>query len=1354
MFRAPVSDHFSVPGIAGKASRRLGTSAQRLLSALALLMSASTPALSQVPSPRIEGRVDETSLQRLARNTHPLARGEFDTGPAPSDLALERMLLVLTPSQESKSLLEAFLQSQQDKHSAQYHRWLTPEQFGRRFGAADADIKKVTSWLESHGFQIVRVSNGRTLVEFSGTAGQVAQAFHTEIHRYVVNGKEHWANVSDPQIPAALAPVVAGVSTLHNFRKAPQIAAMKSQVAVINAAGASPKYTISSGNYALSPGDFATIYNINPVYGSGTNGSGATIAVVARTNINLSDISSFRTAFSLPNNPPQILVNGTDPGDLGDGDEAEAVLDTSWSGAVAPNATIKLVVSASTNTTDGVDLSEQYIVDNNLADVMTESYGDCEANYTQAEGQFYSALAAQAAAQGITYTVASGDSGAEGCDDPGSETVATGPVSVNILSSTPYDIAVGGTQFNENGNDLAYWNPSNDSSNSSALSYIPENVWNESCTVAECGSSNAGIYAGSGGASILFSKPSWQAGVAGIPDDGARDVPDVSMTSASHDFYLLCLDGSCTERRGRSSFSGVSGTSAATPSFAGIMALIVQQTGARQGQANTKLYSLAAGQTLASCNASNTASLPSSNCIFNDVTIGNNAVPGETGYGTSTAAYQAGVGYDLATGLGSVNVSNLITAWSRGSGTAGPQIRIGIESPSSQNSSIIGSTTFSGWALADTGSVNAVVIAVDSVPFGTATYGGVRADVCAVYSSTNCPDVGWTFPLDSTRLADGSHTLDVTASTTTGQVYTASSAFTVANWTSSNPMRLSIDVPNSQSQPFSGTAYFGGWAIDKLSGVSQVAIAVDGVSYGLAQYGGSRADVCTAFPGEAGCPNVGWNFAFDTTRLADGPHTLAVTPLTAGGQYSTLSASFMVENTPGNVITLSTDQPGANSSALSGVANIGGWAISTTVPIATVAVTIDGIDYGSAVYGGSRQDVCQAYPNRPSCPNVGWNFAVDTTSLVNGVHILGIAAYTGTGQYAASTRVFGVANPSSASPISIGIDIPSPQSSILLGQTAFSGWAIENGAAITKVAIAIDGVQYGTATYGGTRDDVCAVYPSDTTCPKVGWTLPVDTTRLADGQHTMTATAAGTGQNTLSEQFTVANWTTGNPMKLSIDYPNSQTGNLSGQVNIGGWAIDQIAAITNVSVTVDTVALGAASYGGSRGDVCAVFSGYPGCPNVGWNYTLDTNLLADGTHTLAVTGTTAGGQNSTFSGTFQVANGPANPVKVSVDVPSANQTLTGIAAIGGWALDINGPKVVSVVALIDGIVNGVANYGGVRADVCARYSSAGGCPDVGWNYELDTTPFANGSHTLEIRALAADGSLYTSSRTFMVANQP
>ena len=337
--------------------------------------------------------------------------------------------------------------------------------------------------------------------------------------------------------------------------------------------------------------------------------------------------------------------------------------------------------------------------------------------------------------------------------------------------------------------------------------------------MAQCGSSNAGIYAGGGGASVLFAKPSWQAGVAGIPNDGARDVPDVSLSSAGHDFYLLCLDGSCTTRRGVSSFSGVSGTSAATPSFAAIMALIVQSTGARQGQATTTLYQLAAGETLSVCNSA----APAAGCVFNDITAGNNAVPGEVNYGTSSAQYQAGVGYDLATGLGSVNVNNLVTGWNTG-GVTTPQVRVGIESPSSQNATVMGLATFSGWALADTGTVTSVVISIDSVPQGNASYGSARPDICALYGSANCPNVGWSFPVDSSSLGDGLHQVGVTVTSSSGQVYTASSSFTVANWTGTNPMKLYIDVPgastSSGAQSFSATAYFAGWAIDDQSAIA------------------------------------------------------------------------------------------------------------------------------------------------------------------------------------------------------------------------------------------------------------------------------------------------------------------------------------------------------------------------------------------------------------------------------------------------------------------------------------------------------------------------------------------------------
>jgi pro-kumamolisin-like protein/Big-like domain-containing protein/subtilase family protein len=621
------------------------------------------PLTSQVvfgqTSPRLLEPLDNAQRITLRGNVHRLARSQFDHGAAPADLPMDRMLLVLKRSPEQQAELDKLLDDQQDKNSPRYRQWLTPEQFGEQFGPADSDIQQITAWLQGQGFHGIQVSKGRTVIEFSGTAAQVQNALGTSIRQYVVNGKQHWANATDPSIPAALSPVVEGVFTLHDFYKKPQAHLTGKQFSAKAVQGTRPQFTTSSGIHALGPADYYTIYNFNPL-GSGS----AKIAIVGRSNINLQDVTYFHYWMYDQAASGQIIVNGPDPGNLGGTEELEAVLDMTWAGAIAPSAWVALVVSKSTAATDGVDLSELYIIDNNLADVMSESFGSCEGNYTSTEAAGVASLAQQAAAQGITYVVASGDSGSAGCDDPNTATSATGGLWVNMLASTPYTVAVGGTIFNENGHDSTYWRPGNAQPTlESAISYIPENVWNESCASGQSGCTKPNIWAGGGGASKFFSKPSWQSGVAGIPADGARDVPDVSLTSASHDPYLLCIRGSCIpDAQGRISFAGVSGTSAATPAFAGIMALVANRTLTRLGQPNYVLYRLAAAENLAQCNASSTT-LPASTCVFNDVTVGNNAVPGEANYGTASATYQAGKGYDRATGLGSVNVTNLINQW-------------------------------------------------------------------------------------------------------------------------------------------------------------------------------------------------------------------------------------------------------------------------------------------------------------------------------------------------------------------------------------------------------------------------------------------------------------------------------------------------------------------------------------------------------------------------------------------------------------------------------------------------------------------------------------------------------------------
>ena len=648
------------------------------VSSLAQDSSAAQPAIAA--RPLITQAIDDAQVTVLKGNRHPFARAEFDLGTAPASLPMQRMLLVLKRSPEQQSALKKLLDDQQDKASPSYHRWLTPEQFGKQFGPRDSDLQTITAWLQSHGFQ-VSPTKGRTMLEFSGSASQVREAFHTAIHKYVVNGEQHWANGSDPQIPAALTPAVGGIFTLHNFLKKPKLHMSEQRVAARVRPGKSPEITFSDGKHGLGPQDYATIYNSH-VFAGGSNGSGTTIGVVGRSNLfnGAEDVNDFHNyAFQFGGGTFSVILNGPDPGDLGGGEEAEATLDSSWTGAVAPGATVDLVVSATTNTTDGVDLSELYIVENNLADVMTESFGSCEYFATDSEVAGVNGLAEQAAAQGISYFVSTGDNGAAGCDDP-NEPSALYPPSVNLLASTPFAVAVGGTVFNEGGHEALYWSSTN-TGLQSALSYIPENVWNDSCSSATCGGANANLWAGSGGASTGnggvaagtftgFQKPAWQSGATGIPNDGVRDLPDVSLSAASHDPYLVCLGGSCVpDSQGRFFIYFVWGTSAAAPSFAGVMAIVDQQMfnlgqNRRQGQPNYVLYRLAASQntSLAQCNGSRSTP-PAASCNFNDTTIGNNAVPGELNYGTPSAKYQAAVGYDLATGLGSVNVANLIANW-------------------------------------------------------------------------------------------------------------------------------------------------------------------------------------------------------------------------------------------------------------------------------------------------------------------------------------------------------------------------------------------------------------------------------------------------------------------------------------------------------------------------------------------------------------------------------------------------------------------------------------------------------------------------------------------------------------------
>ncbi len=570
------------------------------------------------------------------------------------------MLLVLQPSPEQEAALQDLLAAQHDPLSPLYRQWLTPQEFGSRFGVSDQDLDTITAWLRSKGLQINNVANSRRYIEFSGVVSQVENAFHTEMRHYVRNGVQHLANSTDISIPEALAPVVAGVASLNDFHAEPLF---HSLTPVFLNAPPSPLLTTSSGGHALAPGDFATIYNVAPLYSGNVNGAGQTIAVVGRTNFNMSDVTTFRSTFGLPANNPQIVLAGTNPGIVSTNEVTEALLDVEWSGAVAKNATVKFVLAGNTNTTGGETLSAAYAVNNNIAPVISSSFGLCEAQLGS-ENQLYNALWQQAAAQGISVIVAAGDNGSAGCDSPGSASPASLGLAVSGLASTPWNTAIGGTAFNEGSSPSTYWSSVNSATLSSALSYIPELVWNDSVYVSSGNSAN-NLYAGSGGVSSLYSTPSWQIG-AGVPavdpntaNAHHRYLPDVSLSAAGHDPYVIVLNGS---------LYGVGGTSAGAPSFAGIMALVNQHAGGRQGNAASTLYALA-------------SQAPSA---FHDVVSGTNAVPCQIGapacvpisgsIGTMSG-WSAAPAYDLATGLGSVNAYNLVTSWPSNSTALRPAAR-------------------------------------------------------------------------------------------------------------------------------------------------------------------------------------------------------------------------------------------------------------------------------------------------------------------------------------------------------------------------------------------------------------------------------------------------------------------------------------------------------------------------------------------------------------------------------------------------------------------------------------------------------------------------------------------------------
>lgn len=952
-----------------------------LVCAMALASSAG----AQQAANRIVGPIDESRVVTLQGNVHPMARGEFDRGPVSEGTPLEQMVLELQPSGTQQAELDALVEAQHDPASPLYHQWLSPEEYGARFGVSVGDVGRVVGWLEGHGFKIYEIPAGNRLVIFSGTAEQVEETFHPALHLYEVNGVQHMANALDPQIPAALAGVVGGVVSLHDFRRQSQSTARRAL------AGASPEYTTGGANY-LFPADWATIYDLNPLYAGSMTGKGTSIAIVGRSNIVLSDVATFRSASGLPANQPTVTFVSTDPGLL-NGDQDESTLDVEWTGAIAQGATVKFVVGATTATTDGVDLSAQYIVNHNTAPVMSTSYGSCEQDMGATELSFYNGLWEQAAAEGISAFVSSGDSGAAGCYG-GSSSTGTG-TGVNGLCSSTYSTCVGGTEFNEGSNSSEYWSTTNNgSSQESALGYIPEKVWNESGSV----SGGSGLWASGGGASVVYAQPTWQKSVSGTAQsNGMRAVPDIAMTAAGHDAYIIVENGN---------FYSIAGTSAASPSFAGLMALLVQSRGGKgQGNANPGLYALAG----------------KSSGPFHATPSGNNSVPGVTGFTAGGGAY------NQATGLGSVDGVMLVNDW--GSPLTTTSVDFALSESVSSGTAQTGGTAKFTVSVTESGSgKSAIALAAKSASGVTVSIS--PTSIAPGTSATVTLAVGST-------AAAGVQTITVTGTDATG-TQTVSYALTVSapptlTLTAGSTMATVVQGANG---PVSFTMATGG------SFTGNVSLSLSGLPSGLTATW--SANPVSPVSGSA---NATLTLAASAST-AVGNSTLTVTA-SGDGLTSTSKVTLQVTQAPN--FTLAASPTAASMQSLS----------STTVKVTATPAG------GAAVASGAAGSSISVVSGLPKGITASWSSAsVNTAGAVMWTLTLTGSSTAAAGT--ATLGLTATIAPKSGSAISVNANLPltvSQTPPTLTLSTASSSVSVVQGKTATDaISLAANGTFSGAVT--------------------------------------------------------------------------------------------------------------------------------------------------------------------------------------------------------------------------------------------------------------------------------------------------
>jgi hypothetical protein len=1011
------------------------------------------------PSARalITQSVDEGNLAPLRGNTRPEATPQNDRGAVADEFPIVHELLQLRRSSEQETALQQYLDEVQDSTSPNFHKWLTPEQFGQDFGVAQQDLDAITRWLQSHGFMVNLVYPNRMMIDFSGTAGRVREAFHTEIHDLEVKGERHIANIRDPQIPSALAPVIAGIVSLHDFKPRAQHE--------MRTAGAN--YTFNSGgpNYALVPADLATIYNLNPLFSAGYSGQGQTIVVIEDTNVfSTSDWSTFRSTFGLSGYssgsfstihpaPLSGTNNCADPGVTPD--DSEAILDAEWASAAAPSAAILLASCANTNTTFGglIALQNMLNASSQPPALVSISYGECETLNGAAANAAYNAAYQQAVAEGISVFVSAGDSGAAGCDN--NATDATDGIGVNAFASTPYNVAVGGTDFSDTyfGTNAVYWNSTNTSTFGSALSYVPEIPWNDSCASvllstfvtgsgttyganSFCNSANVGTAlttaAGGGGPSACatgspsvtgvvggtcrgWPKPSWQSSLSnfGNPNDGVRDTPDVSLFAANGvwgHYYVFCFsdkaNGGVACSGAPSGWSGAGGTSFASPIMAGIQALVNQKTGQRQGNPNPVYYQLASTEynlSSSSCNSANGNGV-SSTCIFYDVTQGdidvnctgnNNCYLPSGSHGVlSTSDNSYSPAYGTTTGWDFATGIGSVNAANLVNNWPGG----GVAATSGTPQSAAINTSFPAPLVvtvtnASGNRVNGVTVTF--TPPSTGASGSFASG--ANTATTNASGVA-TSAIFTANGTPGSYTVTASVVGITG-----AASFSLTN-TASSP--ASITATSGTPQSTNDDTAFGAPLVAKVidaSGNALTGVTVTFTAPSTGASGGFAGGVNTATTNASGVATSG-------TFTANG--TLGSYTVKASVSGVTATANFSLTNTLG---------PPASTTATSGTAQIGAINSAFAAPLEAIVK-----DAGGNPVSGATVTFTPPASGARGTFGVGGNIA---TTNASGVATSGTFTANGTtGSYTVTASVPGVTTTASFSltnmDFSVALDVP------------------------------------------------------------------------------------------------------------------------------------------------------------------------------------------------------------------------------------------------------------------------------------------------------------------------------------------